>query len=59
MLVLQKSQRMGRGNNSNKFDSRVILQGAINFYNQLGHLKSDYPLNNKAKKVEDEEEDLG
>ena len=32
-LVLQKSQRMGRGNNSNKIDSRVILQRAINFYN--------------------------
>ena len=49
-LVLQKSQRMGRGNNSNKIDSRVILEGAINFYNQLGHLKNDCPLNKDAKK---------
>ena len=45
-----KKKRMGRGNNSNKIDSRVILQGAINFYNQLGHLKIDCPLNKKAKK---------
>ena len=41
---------MGRGNNSNKINSRVILEGAINFYNQLGHLKNDCPLNKKAKK---------
>ena len=41
-LVLQKSQRMGKGNNSNKIDSRVSFQTAINFYNQLGHLKNDF-----------------
>ena len=45
-----KKKRMGRGNNSNKIDSRVILQGAINFYNQLGHLKNDCLLNKEAKK---------
>ena len=41
---------MERGNNSNKIDSKVILQGAINFYNQLGHLNNDCPLNKEAKK---------
>ena len=45
-----KKKRMGRGNNSNKINSRVILEGVINFYNKLGHLKNDYPLNNEAKK---------
>ena len=45
-----KKKKMKRGNNSNKIDSRVILQGARNFYNQLGHLKNDCPLNKKAKK---------
>ena len=45
-----KNKKMGRGNNSNKIDSSVILQGAINFYNQLGHLKNDCLLNKEAKK---------
>ena len=45
-----KKKRMGRENNSNKINSRVIFQGAINFYNQLGHLKNDCPLNKEAKK---------
>ena len=49
-LVLQKSKRMRRGNSSNKINSRVILQGAINFYNKLGYLKNDFPLNKEAKK---------
>ena len=45
-----KKKIMGRGNKSNKIDSRVILQGAINFYNQLGHLKNDCLLKKEAKK---------
>ena len=34
---------------STKIDSKVILQGAINFCNQLRHLKNDCPLNKKYK----------
>ena len=41
---------MERGNNSNKIDSKVILQGAINFYNQLKNLKNDCLMNKEAKK---------
>ena len=45
-----KKKRIGRGSNSNKIDSMVILQGVINFYNQLGYLKNDCSLNKEAKK---------
>ena len=45
-----ENKRMGRENNSNKIDLRVIFQGVINFYNQLGHLKNDCPLNKEVKK---------
>ena len=49
-LVLQKSQRMEEETTLTKIDSKMIFKGAINFCNQLGHLKNDYPLNKKAKK---------
>ena len=45
-----EEEKNGKRKQLHKIDSSVILQGAINFYNQLGHLKNDCLLNKEAKK---------
>ena len=45
-----EEEKNGKRKQLQQIDLRVILQGAINFYNQLEHLNNDCPLNKEAKK---------